>query len=191
MTQTILAVDTSGPYCAAAILKDNTVIASAHEDMKRGQAERLMPLINKLLERAQIEYSDLTLLAVGTGPGNFTGIRIGVSAVRGLALGLKIPAMGVSRFEVLRRDGDQKVVVAGPRDVVYVQDFDGRSPVGAPSISENVLPSPVVTEPAPIIGHIALSRWQSGETTPDRPAPLYVKAADAAPPRDPAPLIIA
>jgi len=191
MIQTILAVDTSGPYCAAAILKGDEVVAAAHEDMKRGQAERLMPLINELMTQAQIDFPDLTLLAVGVGPGNFTGIRIGVSAVRGMALGLKIPAMGISRFEVLRREGDHQVVVAGPRDVVYLQDFDGMTPVGRPSISENVTPSPLVAQPAPIIGRIALTRWQSGETNPDRPAPLYVKAADAAPPRDPAPQIIA
>ena len=61
--------------------------------MPRGQAERLMSLLNELLEEASLDWSDIGKIGVCTGPGNFTGIRIAVSAARGLALGLEIPAV--------------------------------------------------------------------------------------------------
>ncbi|MEM6729615.1 MAG: tRNA (adenosine(37)-N6)-threonylcarbamoyltransferase complex dimerization subunit type 1 TsaB, partial [Pseudomonadota bacterium] len=97
----VLGVDTSGPYCAAAIWMDGAVIAESREDMARGQVERLAPFIEALLSDARITWADLAALGVSVGPGNFTGIRISLSFVRGLALGLDIPAVGVSAFESL------------------------------------------------------------------------------------------
>ena len=69
--------------------------------MEKGQAERLMPLISELLAEAGVVLADVTAIAVGTGPGNFTGVRIAVAAARGLALGLGVPAIGVTRLEAL------------------------------------------------------------------------------------------
>ena len=69
--------------------------------MQRGQAERLVPLLEELLARNSLGWQDLGALAVGVGPGNFTGIRISVAAARGLALALKIPCIGVSQFEAV------------------------------------------------------------------------------------------
>ena len=67
--------------------------------MAKGQAEALMSFLNKLLAVSSLNWSDLSKIGVCTGPGNFTGIRISVSAARGLALGLEIPAIGVTSFE--------------------------------------------------------------------------------------------
>jgi len=184
----ILAFDTAGPHCAVALLRDGQPLITLHEEMKRGQAERLVPLIEEVLAQAQISWSDIDLIAVGIGPGNFTGIRIGVSAARGMGLGLGVPVMGVSQFEIAYA-GKSPVVIAGPRDIVYVQEFSANRPVNAPSITENQQIS-IAPPPAPKIAQVALARWQAGETQPERPAPLYVKAADAAPPRDPAPVIL-
>ena len=66
--------------------------------MAKGQAERLMPMLEELLAEAGIAWRIFAPLAVGTGPGNFTGVRISVAAARGLALGLGIPAIGVTRL---------------------------------------------------------------------------------------------
>ena len=71
--------------------------------MKRGQAEQLMPLCQEVLEEANLIWQDISLIGVGIGPGNFTGIRIAVSAARGVALGLGIPAIGVTGFEQLHQ----------------------------------------------------------------------------------------
>ena len=87
----ILGFDTSAAHCAAALLCGEQCLAARHEDMTRGQAERLMPLLEDLLAEAGASWRDLARIGVGIGPGNFTGVRIAVSAARGLALSLKIP----------------------------------------------------------------------------------------------------
>ena len=94
----ILAFDTSAAHCAAALLLPDSLILRL-EPMEKGQAERLMPMLEDVLAEGGLAWSDLKALAVGTGPGNFTGIRIAVSAARGLALGLGIPAVtGLAAF---------------------------------------------------------------------------------------------
>ena len=97
----VLGFDTSAAHCAAALLSGDRLIASVTEDMTKGQAERLMPLIEEMLAGAGTGWRDLSLIGVGTGPGNFTGIRISVAAARGLALSLGIPAIGIGAAEAL------------------------------------------------------------------------------------------
>ncbi len=67
--------------------------------MDRGQAERLFPMLHELQHEYGIRWTDIAAIGVGTGPGNFTGIRIGVAAARGLALSLGVPTVGVTAFE--------------------------------------------------------------------------------------------
>lgn len=186
----ILGFDTSGPHCTAALLQDETLVAQKTEDMARGQAERLMPLLEETLAEAGFAWADLTAIGVGVGPGNFTGIRISVSAARGLALALNIPAVGVSTFDATSFGQPEPHVptVPAPRDQVYAI-----LPDAAPALLQTLETDlPVLTPPAPAqlaenIARVALLRHAE---TPTRPAPLYIKAADAAPPRDPAPTIL-
>ena len=100
----ILAFDSSGSHCAAALLTGGRIVAARHEEMGRGQAERLFPMLEEVLAEAGAVWNELDAIGVGVGPGNFTGIRIAVSAARGLSLALGIPAVGVSSFEALRGD---------------------------------------------------------------------------------------
>ena len=108
--------------------------------MAKGQAERLIPVLEKVLADEGAVWEELDAIAVGIGPGNFTGIRIGVSAARGLALSLGIPSIGVSSFEVARgpasRDGPERQIVTlnGPRDTIYLQHFTDGHPFGGPRI---------------------------------------------------------
>jgi tRNA threonylcarbamoyl adenosine modification protein YeaZ len=111
----ILGFDTSAAHCAAALLCGDRVLVSRREEMTRGQAERLMPLLEECLSDAGFGWSDLTAIGVGIGPGNFTGIRIAVSAARGLALALDIPAVGVDGFDAREKPGSVPGVPA-PRD---------------------------------------------------------------------------
>ncbi len=195
----ILAFDTSAAHCAAALLCGDTIIAQKHEEMAKGQAERLFPLLEEVLAEANVTWSDLSAIGVGIGPGNFTGIRISVSAARGLALSLGVPAIGVSSLEAQAFDAPRPVwsLIDARRDHVYAQQFtdDGSS---APSLitgdevatltGDRIGPE-TSTHPAPAIARIAAERLRAGETA-DRPAPLYIRSADAAPPRDPAPVIL-
>ena len=85
----------------AALLAGDRVVACHHEEMKKGQAERLMPMLSEVLADAGVDWGALDAIGVGVGPGNFTGIRISVSAARGLAMSLGVPAVGVSAFEAM------------------------------------------------------------------------------------------
>jgi len=101
---TCLAIDTAGPFCSAALVArsdPSRVLAAESEQIGRGHAERLMPMIDSVLARAGISYDDLSLIAVTTGPGSFTGVRIGISAARGLALALGLEARGIGVLDVL------------------------------------------------------------------------------------------
>ena len=110
----ILAFDTSAARCAAALVSGGRVLAARDEAMDRGQAERLLPMLEAMLAEAGVGWAALDGLAVCTGPGNFTGLRIAVAAVRGLALALGVPAVGVTAFEALAapagpsRGGDRR-----------------------------------------------------------------------------------
>ncbi len=109
------------------------ILALKSEDIGRGHAERLMGLLQQLLHEAQLSYYDVELIAVTIGPGSFTGIRVGIATARGLALGLKVPVIGINVLEAIafqhQQDGlsdDNPLVVAmdARRSEYYVQMFD-------------------------------------------------------------------
>ena len=203
----VLAFDTSGPFVTAALVADTRVMALAHEDLARGQTERLFPLLDAMLAGAGLGWRDLVGIGVGTGPGNFTGIRIAVAAARGLALSLARPAIGVSRLEAQALDLPRPLVstVAAPRGAVYLQTFTD-SGAGAPLLASEVdlaaLPPglAVVGDGAALVAPrtggalldavhplpVALARIAADrlDRPAPRPAPLYLKPADAAPSRD-------
>lgn len=95
----ILAINSAEAACDIALVRNARVLAETKEEMTRGQDGRLPGLVTELLAAGSVELADLDRLAVVTGPGSFTGIRIGVSFVRGLALALDIPALGLSSLE--------------------------------------------------------------------------------------------
>jgi tRNA threonylcarbamoyl adenosine modification protein YeaZ len=178
--------------------------------MGKGQAERLVPMLEDLLRDAGHQWRDLTTIGVGTGPGNFTGVRIAVATARGLALGLSVPAIGVSTLEA------QAEGLAGPvvstidarRDGVYMQTFAPQTP---PRVADpaNLGPLPFANplcvghraaEIAGLVGGravdapfplaVSIARIASRRRPDARPAPLYLRPADAAPSRDVAPRIL-
>lgn len=198
----LLAFDTSAAHCAAALLIADRVILR-HEPMEKGQAERLLPLLEEVLVEAGIGWSDLKAIAVGTGPGNFTGVRIAVAAARGLALGLGIPAVGVTRLEALAHGLPRPVTVVedARRGEAYVQTFglDGAEVPRLLSSTEVPLAGsltgsaagPSALFPAmPLAEAIARIAVLRAAQPQPRPAPFYLRGADAAPPSDPPPVIL-
>ncbi|MCB1389589.1 MAG: tRNA (adenosine(37)-N6)-threonylcarbamoyltransferase complex dimerization subunit type 1 TsaB [Rhodobacteraceae bacterium] len=187
---TVLGFDTAGPWIAAAVVRGDALLAGRHVALPKGQGEALMPLLQEVLAEAGTGWRDLDALGVGTGPGNFTGIRIATAAARGLALGLSIPAVGVDRFEALALDGpDLPVAVAALRGQVWV-----RHPGGVPALADAV-EGAVIGEGgiapawplAVAIARLAAERFRMPQP---RPAPLYLREADAAPPSDRPPALI-
>ena len=169
--------------------------------MEKGQAERLMPLLDEVLSEGGIGWGDLAALAVGTGPGNFTGVRIAVAAARGLALGLGIPAVGVTRLEALAHGLPRPLTVVedARRGEVYVQLFTagGAGPahlaariVAATAVTGSGAGDRALPSAMPLIEAIARIGAERAMTPQPRPAPFYLRGADAAPPSDPPPVIL-
>ncbi len=103
-----LAIETSGPNCGVCICRGadddaggSAILAEQTERIGRGHAERLLPMVEDILRAAQHSFGDIDRIAVATGPGSFTGVRVGVAAARGLALALGITAVGVGSMQAL------------------------------------------------------------------------------------------
>lgn len=119
----ILTIDTSTPACTVALIgPDGAVHAQRDEIIGRGHTERLVPLIAEL-----IEGHVPTRIIVGTGPGSFTGLRIGIAAAHGLAIGWEVPLEGMSSLALIAAgapgDGPLAVAVAGGHGELFVQQF--------------------------------------------------------------------
>ena len=143
-----LAIDTSAHLCAAALhdSESNSILTENSEDIGRGHAERLMDTIAQVMAEAGTGYSDLGRIAVCVGPGSFTGLRVGLAAARGMALGLGVPAVGVSVLDAMKLAADEAgshdpaspllVVLDARRGEVYAQFFGcGESLPQAPFVA--------------------------------------------------------
>ncbi|TPM39113.1 tRNA (adenosine(37)-N6)-threonylcarbamoyltransferase complex dimerization subunit type 1 TsaB [Mesorhizobium sp. B2-3-4] len=99
----VLAIDCAASFCAACVYDAGAKeeLGRSVLDLGKGHAEHLMAVIAEALEAGRTAYSDLGAIAVSVGPGSFTGLRVGVSTARGLALALKVPAIGVTTLEAL------------------------------------------------------------------------------------------
>lgn len=142
----ILAIDTALDACAAGVLDTRTSRLIAHESlpMARGHAEALMPLIGRVMKQSGVGFPELYRIAVTTGPGSFTGLRVGLSAARGLGLAASKPVVGVTTLTayaapVVSESGTHPVIAAidARHDHVYYQMMEGD---GSPLISARVAP---------------------------------------------------
>jgi tRNA threonylcarbamoyl adenosine modification protein YeaZ len=182
----ILAFDTSAAQCAAALVRGEAVLARRDEAMDRGQAERLLTMLEEMLAEAGSGWAALDGIGVVTGPGNFTGVRLAVAAARGLALALGIPAVGVSVFEALAdRPGEVTITIADKRGR-FSQAFHNGSPLGSPSeVTDEASAGPSRADTV-VVARIAARRL----ATASPPAPLYLRPADALPSSDPVPALL-
>ncbi len=225
----VLGFDTSAAHCAAALVRGDRILAERFEPMTRGQAERLFPLLEELLKDAGADWAAIERIGVGIGPGNFTGTRIAVSAARGLAMSLGIPAIGVSGFEALALDLPRPVLacIDGRAGRSYLQLFRITGADAAVTWTGDPGDLPALPEGCRVVGHdaeriaalaatTATATTTAGTATAGTatapavatapaialiardarpgarpPAPLYMRAADAAPSRHRAPVILA
>ena len=100
----ILAIETSAKSVSAAVVENGVPLASAYQNMGLTHSRTLMPLVDGMLSAAGLRVQDMDLLAAANGPGSFTGLRIGVSALKGLAWALKKPCCGVSTLAAMARN---------------------------------------------------------------------------------------
>ncbi len=135
----ILGFDTATSACSAALWRNGHITARRFETMAKGHSEHLMGMIEEVMKDAGAEYPDLDLIAVTTGPGGFTGIRIGLAAARGLAFAADLPCLGVTTLEAIahgieeteREGGTVLVAIESKRADIYAQVFGPRlEPLG-------------------------------------------------------------
>ena len=183
----VLAIDTALEACSAALLDthETALIASKSRPMTRGHAETLVPLIAEMMAQTTIDFSHIDRFAVTTGPGSFTGLRVGIAAARGMALAAGKPAVGLTTLAALAAPliaEDDKLAVAAAIDArhdnVYLQVFgaNGRTLVQPRllSIAEAVRAASV--EPMRLVGSgaaLLAAAW------PKNAAPLSVDARRA------------
>ncbi len=197
----VLALDTSANFVSIALLNETNVLAMSEEEMERGQAEALMPMIENVLQQAHKTMADIQAIAVTVGPGSFTGVRIGLAAARAFGLALNVPVYGVTCFEAWAFGLARAcaVVLDSKRDDYFVQRFDEKGmPITQPAIlSADALKEKmpfaaigtgalalsdeigceVIFKISPIavaVGRIALSRMEK----PLPPNPMYMRDAD-------------
>lgn len=141
---TLLAIDTALENCSVGLEADGVVSLCA-ETIGKGHAERLMPMVAAILEEAGVAPAALSRIVVSVGPGSFTGLRVGISAARGLALVGRIPVVGVSTLEshaalAVRERGpgiERPILALLPArgDELYGQLFSAAlDPLGAPAL---------------------------------------------------------
>lgn len=161
----ILAIDTAGAACSAALWRDGAILARRVEAMTRGQAERLMPMVRSLTDGAAVPLMDIDLFAVTTGPGAFTGLRIGLAASAGMALAAGRPIIGIDNFQTAARAVPtdrivgQTLLVAldSRRAELFAQPFDeSRTPLAGPAcLAPADLPAILPAGPVLVTGDAA------------------------------------
>ena len=162
----LLALETSTEACSAALLVDDAVIERC-EIAPRRHAELILPMIESLLVEAGIGKRALDGIAVGRGPGAFTGVRLAISVAQGLALGLDRPVVPVSSLAALAQEapGDDAAILAvidARMGEVYTGAFErGADGVLVPIADETVGPASRVTLPDRAAWNVVGSGWNA------------------------------
>ena len=208
----ILGIHTAGPACELALVQSDQVTATRHEPMLRGQDARLPGLVRELLETANVTVADIDRIAVVTGPGSFTGIRVGVAFARGLALATGTPCLGITTLEATLPAGQQGSAVVAlpaqkrPPDITFwTQTFRSGAATGLAEetplakLQDLLLSHPhmVYGDAAAVQPHLPTTTVHAAKPEAARAAmlaarldpeahparPVYARAPDAAPPK--------
>ena len=198
-----LVIDTSLNACTAALFDGDRSLAECVEEMARGHQERLGVMVAELFDTAGVAPRAVSGLAVTLGPGSFTGLRVGLSFAKGLAVGLGVPLKGIGTLEALGHHPDilgepRMSVIDGGRGQIYVQrfDHDGEGAPIALSADSDFTPFQdiaVLTGPGAglLAGHLPRARvfaqnWPQpsalnrlSRTGHEDLTPIYMREADA------------
>jgi tRNA threonylcarbamoyladenosine biosynthesis protein TsaB len=184
----VLAIDTALAACSAAVLdtEHGGIVASESLPMLRGHAEALMPLLQRVMQQAGFGFANIDRIAVTTGPGSFTGLRVGIAAARGIALAAEKPAVGLSTLSAYAAPhiaSDERFPVVAAIDArhnhVYLQLFaPGGSLFTAPRLAPLREAVKAAAETSSFITGSAAQLVAAGLTADD-PVPVAVDASAA------------
>lgn len=198
----ILAIDTSTAACSVALFGANERLLSRQQEIiGRGHAERLVPMIDEVIGDERPGR-----ILVGVGPGSFTGIRVGIAAAQGLAIGWNVPLDGMSSLALIAlaggEEGARAAAVPGGHGELFIQQFDGPEmvPTGphcslAPDAAADRFDAPLVLGPGAGALVEARGAGEARDAWPDAgralllpealrsldPKPLYGRPPDAQP----------
>ena len=191
----ILALDTSMAACSVCVYDAGSgrVLASRHEFMDRGQAEALAPMVQETMALAGVAFKDLARIAITTGPGTFTGVRIGLAMARGLGVALNIPITGITSLAAIACNetaGDLPIVVAADAraNEIYFASYDasGHELIAPVIVALTEAHKLMPTHPVKILGTAAdplLDKQHVRSDADDLPvAANFVKLAASIPP---------
>jgi tRNA threonylcarbamoyladenosine biosynthesis protein TsaB len=139
----VLALDSAGSGCSVVLAAGETVLAAERCASARGQAERLLPIVDAVMRKSGLSAAALDIVGATIGPGSFTGIRIGLAALRGIVLATGAQPAGVTGFEAVaanlapraheRGAGFILIALESRREDLYIQLFDhAQHPLGDP-----------------------------------------------------------
>ena len=179
----VLAVDSSTPTAAAAISRDGSLIASLRSAAGNTHSECLLPMIEKALSLCSLTVGDVDLFACGVGPGSFTGVRIAVATVKGLAAPLGTPCVGVSSLEgcaasLSYADGLVVPVFNARRGNVYTAIFSAERGSVSRLTDDDIIPLDELCASLRAYGHVV---YFAGDAARDALAAAADAGIDAAP----------
>lgn len=153
----VLAFDSCLGACSAALLDESGVLAARCEEMPRGQAERLVPMVEEVRAEAGLAWREIDLVCVTVGPGSFTGVRIGLAAAIGFALAADLPVLGLTTLEAVtaRIEGRRTLAaIEARRGQVYAQAFAAdRTPLSEPqALAPEAVPALAPPHPFVLVG---------------------------------------
>jgi tRNA threonylcarbamoyl adenosine modification protein YeaZ len=137
----ILAISAALGSFSVLLTRNDTVLSKTDLPKEKNASDSLFQVLEDITTEHNLSLRHVTAFVACTGPGNFTSLRIAISAVRGLALSCKKPSIGISAFETLcAESGPSLIVLKGPRDQLYIQEFKNGIKISEPeSMSINVL----------------------------------------------------
>lgn len=189
----VLAIDTALNACSVALVEGDRVLKTLSEPMQRGHAERIAPMVHEAQVEAGAAFNAIGRIVVTTGPGSFTGVRVGLAFARAMALALDVPCVGVSTLEALAlergEDGWRGARIPAPGGAYAALYKDGTA-THAPALTSEAdllqlcaaYPQAIWSAPGATPDIVALAR-RGAELDPALypPNPLYLRAPDAKP----------
>lgn len=152
MKPTILALDTATEACSVALSHQNT-LTHFDELSPRSHTQRILPMIDELLNQAGIKIGEVDYLVFGRGPGSFTGVRVGVGIAQGLALGAELPVVAVSNLLAMAEQAYQQIgatevvaLIDARMNEVYFAQFSRNETAWVEVVAEQVCPPETTIE---------------------------------------------
>ena len=179
---TILALDTTSERASLALRRDGATLAQLTLVSPNGYAHLIFEAITRLLSDASVQLHDIDCFAAASGPGSFTGVRVGLAAVKGLASALGKPAAAISNLRALASFGNLRPVIDARRGEVYTAAYDADLRLVSPEIVGHFAGLLITPTPENLATGVALCAEMDGLSSWQDPAALdanYVRRADA------------